>query len=48
MLKDFVPADKRTEQKSETGLKEGERNRESERDTLKKREREKGWVAFQC
>lgn len=27
---------------------EGERNRESERDTLKRREQEKGWVAFQC
>ncbi len=30
-------------------MKDGiEGNRESERDTLKKREREKGWVAFHC
>lgn len=27
---------------------EGERNGESERDTLKEEEGEKGWVAFQC
>lgn len=49
MLKDFVPADKRMEQKSETGQRERQnRGREgigeSERDALKRRrERRVGW-----